>query len=35
MRISSFNINKFCGPYNNRGSYYNPTHINLRRYLWR
>jgi len=29
MRISSFNINKFCGPYSN-GRYYNPRNIDFR-----
>lgn len=30
MRISSFNINKFCGPYSYRGGYYNPRNIDFR-----
>lgn len=30
MRISSFNINKFCGPYSNKGCYYNPRNIDFR-----
>ena len=30
MRISSFNINKFCGPYSNDGRYYNPRNIDFR-----
>ena len=30
MRISSFNINKFCGPYSNTGRYYNPRNIDFR-----
>lgn len=30
MKISSFNINKFCGPYSNRGQYYNPRNIDFK-----
>lgn len=31
MRISSFNINKFCGPYSNKnGGYYNPRNIDFK-----
>lgn len=30
MRISSFNINKFCGPYSNKGQYYNPRNIDFK-----
>lgn len=30
MRISSFNINKFCGPYSLRGRYYNPRNIDFK-----
>lgn len=30
MRISSFNINKFCGPYSNGNGYYNPRNIDFR-----
>lgn len=30
MRISSFNINKFCGPYSNGSGYYNPRNIDFR-----
>lgn len=27
MRISSFNVNKFCGMYSYNGGYYNPRNI--------
>lgn len=30
MRISSFNINKFCGPYSNKGQYFNPRNIDFK-----
>ena len=33
MRISSFNINKFCGAYTNpraKGGYYNPRNIDFK-----
>ncbi len=30
MIISSFNINKFCGPYSNKGKYYNPRNLDFR-----
>lgn len=30
MRISCFNINKFCGPYSNKGQYYNPRNLDFR-----
>ena len=30
MRISSFNINKFCGPYSNKGRYFNPRNIDFK-----
>lgn len=30
MRISSFNINKFCGPYGLKGRYYNPKNIDFK-----
>lgn len=30
MNIASFNINKFCGPYSNKGRYYNPRNINFK-----
>ena len=29
MRISSFNINKFCGPYSLNGWYYNPKNVDF------
>lgn len=30
MKISSFNVNKFCGPYSNKGYYYNPRNIDFK-----
>lgn len=30
MQISTFNINKFCGAYSNRGRYYNPRNLDFR-----
>ena len=30
MRISSFNINKFCGPYSLKGQYYNPKNVDFK-----
>lgn len=30
MRISTFNINMFCGPYKNTSGYYNPRDIDFR-----
>lgn len=30
MNIASFNVNKFCGPYSNRGMYYNPKNIDFK-----
>lgn len=30
MRISSFNINKFCGPYSLNGYYYNPRNLDFK-----
>ena len=30
MRISSFNINKFCGAYSCQGRYYNPRNIDFK-----
>ena len=30
MRISTYNINMFCGPYKNMLGYYNPRDIDFR-----